>query len=99
MITIKKRVSLDFLGEEYKDSYLVFKSIAVREYADLQKKANEVDKDGTKAVGFIQEQLAGRLLEGKIDGQDVKADDLLDLPVEVIIECFNQISGQVSPKV
>jgi hypothetical protein len=97
-IVIKRRVSLEFLGEDYKDSYLVFKSIALREYDALQIAAKEVEKDETKSISFIQEQLLTRFIEGKIDNQTVTPDDLLDLPVDVILECFNQIRGNLSPK-
>lgn len=98
MIKIKKRVSLDFIGEEYKDSYLVFNSIAVKEYEGLQKSIKAIEGDDEKALPFITEQLKSRFIEGKVDGQAVTADDLEDLPGDVFIECFNQIRGQLDPK-
>lgn len=42
-IVIKKRVSLDFLGEEYKDSFLVFQSIPLPDFESISKDMPDVD--------------------------------------------------------
>lgn len=97
-IVIKKRVSLEFISEEYKDSYLIFKAIPVRDYQGLQDSIKAIEKDESKGLPFIAEQLTGRFIEGKVLGQDVSADEIEDLPGDVFIECFNQIRGQLDPK-
>jgi hypothetical protein len=42
---IRKTVKLDFLGEEYKDAYLVFKTIPIKEYANLLPAIDQMEKD------------------------------------------------------
>ena len=36
-IVIKKQVSLDFLGEDYKEAYINFKSIPALDYEQIKK--------------------------------------------------------------
>lgn len=103
MITIKKRVSLDFLGDEYKDSYLVFKGIAVKDYPELMKMTKAVGEDGAKSIDLIREQLTSRFIEGRVQGdnglEEVTADNLSDLTADVFLKCYQVISGTPDPKV
>lgn len=98
-IVIEKRVSLAFLGEKYESSHLTFKSISIKEYEGLQEKAKEIEKDQEKALPFILEQLKTRFISGEVAGQSCTADDIEDLPADVILECFKNIQGQIDPKV
>lgn len=88
MLVIKRRISLEFLGEEYKDSYISVKAISVKEYPELK--------------GTVQETIIDRFLEGKInqDGTmvDVTKDNIEELPGEVFVEAFNTIVGIENPK-
>lgn len=109
-IVVKKRVSLDFLGEEYKEGYLVFTAIPVAELDKLQKKAAEIqdkvegnDSESAKASqDFIKEQVVSRFVEGMIpqDGENVVVtkDNITDLPPDVFIEAWQQMNGKISPK-
>ena len=103
-IIIKKRVSLEFLGEDYKDGYLVFTAIPVKDLDALQKQAAtlEGDTDVTKASDFLKDQVASRFVEGKIsqDGKEVEvtAENLVDFPSDVFIEAWQQMNGKISPK-
>ncbi len=99
MIVVKKRVDLDFLGEEFKDSYLVFKAIAVKEFESLRVAIKKVGDDEEKTIPFITEQLTSRFLEGKVEGQDVKVEDLTEFSADVFLTCFAAITGQSDPKV
>lgn len=88
-IIIKKKIALGFLGDEYKDSYINLKAIPVKELESL---------DGT-----IKEEVVKRFVDGKInqDGKmiDITKENLFDLPGEVFIEGFAQISGKkLDPK-
>lgn len=100
MAVIKKRVSLDFIGEEYKDSYLVFSAIASKDFPPIQKKLKQMqtDKDDDGALSFITAQLVERFIEGEISDEALKAADIEDLPLDVLSECFQQTLGQISPK-
>lgn len=100
-IIIKKRISLDFLGEDYADSYLVFKSIPIKDYDGLQKKIKTLENDSEKSFKFIQEELTSKFVEGKIkqgsDLVDVSVENLSDFPADVYLEAFSQITGKISP--
>lgn len=87
-LVIKKRIALDFLGDEYKDSYVIVKSIGVGEYENLK--------------GTVRDQVVERFIEGKIeqDGQlvDITPENILDLTGDAFVEIFNAMTG-ILPKV
>lgn len=104
-IVIKKRVGFEFLGEEYKDAYLNFKSIPVSEYSDIESKAKQFEKDNEGSVEYMLGLLKKHFIDGKFpnekgDLEDVKADDLGGLDAESLINCFKTFTGQaIDPKV
>lgn len=103
-IVIKKRVSLEFLGEDYKDAYLTFKSIPVKEYEQIQEKAKGFEKDEAGSITFILDLLKEHFLEGEFPEsgklEAVKAEDLDDLDPVSVIECFKVFTGEhPDPKV
>jgi hypothetical protein len=100
-IVIKSQVSLAFLGEEYAESYLVFRSIPMREFAELTKQTEALK--GDKSMDFIVDQITQRFISGKVsqDGVlvDVSAEDLTQFPPDVYLESFKRLTGQADPKV
>ncbi len=97
-IVIKKQVSLEFLGEEYKDSYLTFTSMTLREYEELQPTLEKSVKD-KKSMELVKDVLTKHFLGGKFQGQDVTQEDLFDFDIETLMHCFQIFTGQGSPKV
>lgn len=99
-IVIKKKVSLDFLGEEYKDAYLTFQSIPLKDFDGLSKQIEEAEKE-KKAATFILEALKRYFVEGQFPGiEKLVADDLDGLDQETVIRSFAIFTGQeISPKV
>lgn len=99
---VTKRVSLEFLGEEYKEAYLVFNAITMREYESLKQRSAASAGDGIKSLKFIESELASRFVGGKfpVDGKliDVTKEDLPDLPGEVFIEAMGKLTGAPDPK-
>jgi hypothetical protein len=89
-LVIRKRVGLGFLGEEYKDSFMIFRSVSVEEY--------ETKFDSMTVKDVVLEHF----IEGEIqqDGAKVSLtqDNLLELPGEVFVECFEHITGKLNPK-
>lgn len=87
-LVIKKRVSLDFLGDQYKNSYLILKSIGVGEYEKLN--------------GTVRDEVIKRFLEGEIEQDEgiikITKENIKDLPGEVFVEAFAAITGQLDPK-
>lgn len=97
-IVIKKRVNLDFLGDEYKDDYLVFKSIPVGEYKKLT--ANIPKENDGSQVDFIVDILKDNFLEGSFQNEVVTKENIEEFDAETALECFKKLTGQdTDPKV
>jgi len=97
-IVIKKKVSLDFLGADYKDCYLEFKTIPMKEYEKYVEQASE-NKDEKKAVGFITSTLQDLFISGKFIDEnkeqfDVKKEELGDFDITVMVTVFKALTGQ-----
>jgi hypothetical protein len=103
-IKIKKRVSLEFLGEDYKEAYLVFQSIPVGDLESIQSTLKELESEGKSSVAGILDVLKKYFISGQFpddDGkpQDVTKNDLGDLDPESCIACFKAFTGQeLDPK-
>lgn len=107
-IVIKRRVDLDFLGEEYKDAYLTFRTIPVKDYAEFIKSLNGLEQsdkpeENAKAVTIMLECLKKYFFEGKFPEGDklqaVENNDLDDLDPETAIKCFEKLVGrETDPK-
>lgn len=92
-IVIKKRVSLEFLGEEYQDAYITFQSIPLSKYDEIIDQQTE-DKKGY--LKFIISTLKKYFLDGKFPGiEELEADDLDGLDEDSCIRCFQIITGQI----
>lgn len=97
-IVIKKRMSLDFLGEKYKDCYLEFGAIPMRDYEKYMGMA-KANKDESKAVSFIVSTLQDLFIGGQFiddNGElfDVNKDELGDFDMNVMITVFKALTGQ-----
>lgn len=101
MIKITKRVGLEFLGEDYKDSYLVFNAVTMKDLDEIQAQAAIVQEhqDPKENLDFFRSVVDPRFVEGKInqDGKlaEVSKDDLQDLPLEVYVEIFQELMGKL----
>ena len=98
-IVIKKRVSLDFLGEEYKDAYLIFRSIPIKDFEALQNEIQGIDQDNAKSISFIFNKLKEYFISGEFPDesgklQPVTSDDLDELDQVTTVRCFQALSGQ-----
>ncbi len=102
---IKKRVELAFLGDEWKDAYIVLTPLAVREFKEIQKAAPQDDTDNAaniEAMDTMMLLIKEHFLSGKgWDGEALVAiepEDLDDLPVEIISACISSLAGTTDPK-
>lgn len=97
-IVIKKTISLEFLGDEYKDGYVTFKSISVAESQGLIEKIEKAGEDNSKAIEVMLEVLGNSFIEGKfVDKdaqQDVKKEDLKDFDIGSVTKFFAILTGQ-----
>lgn len=91
MLIIKKRVSLDFLGDEYEKSYVNVRAISVSEYDEIKKSEKSV-----------KDTVLDRFVSGEIDQNgkmtELTRENLEELPGEVFVEAFNQMLGKIDPK-
>lgn len=92
-LTIKKRVFLDFLGEDYAESYIVVRALSVSDYDKLQ---NE-DKDKTVRQVVVENFVEGKIQQGD-QMVDITKENLLELPGDVFAEAFDRMVGKIDPK-
>ena len=97
-IVIKKQVSLEFLGEQYKDSYLIFRTMPLREYEELLPRIDALGDENIESVKLIKEVLENHFIEGKFEGEDVKKEDLPEFDLDTLTRCFLMFTGR-DPKV
>lgn len=101
---IKKRVSLEFLGDEYKESYLVLRGIPLSEFQEILDETEKIEDQPKKAVPFMLGVITERFIEGKFpnDAGELEAitkDDLSSFAdADVVITVFQRLSGQANPK-
>lgn len=92
-LVIKKRVSLDFLGEDYKDSFIIIRAMSMSEYDDLQGK----DKDKT-----VREVVTEHFISGQIQQNDKSVDITLDnineLSPDIFAKLWDILTGTPDPK-
>ena len=100
-IVIKKKVSLDFLGEEYKDAYLEFQSIPLKDFDEMGDRLQNAEANGEKPNAIILEILKKYFVDGKFPGMDkLVASDLDGLDATTAVQCFATFTGQdLDPKV
>lgn len=103
-IRIKKRVTLEFLGESYKDSFLVFHAMPIKDYRAFQEKIDKIGDNNQKATEVVLSTLKENFVEGSIDvdgkDQPVEAADLDSLDIETILKAFQRYTGtDIAPKV
>lgn len=103
-IVIRKRVSLDFLGEEYKEAYLIFKSIPAVDFDGVTQTLKTMEDKEQASMGFLIDLLKRYFLSGEFPDdegklQSVTADDIGQLDSASVIQCFQVFTGQdLDPK-
>lgn len=95
---IKKKISLEFLGEDYKDAYITLKTVPVRMYEDIFKNTKDATniEAAKKALGTIKERfVSGKFPDENGKLSDVSVDDLDQLmDEETLNRCYLTILGQ-----
>lgn len=104
-LLIRRTVSFDFLGDHYKDAYVAFRSIPVRDYQGiLSSLPKDNQDDGGKSITLILETLKKYFVDGKFPDesgtmQELKAEDLDDLDQDSTVRCFEGLVGKaLDPK-
>ena len=109
---IKKKISLDWLGEGWEEAYIVFSPFSYGDNVDLIKfrkiatkmtSVGESDEEIEKVSNKLLKLLTDKLVEGQgYNGkglEPITKDNFKDLPVEVFNHCLNALQGEeLSPK-
>lgn len=99
-IVIKRKISLDFLGEEYKEAYITFKAIPVKDFSELmQRMPKDGQEDNVKSMELMLEMLEKYFYEGKFpndkgDLEPLSKEDVKDLDQQASLKCFQMLVGQ-----
>lgn len=101
-LKVKTKVTLEFLGDEYKNSYINLYSVPMSEYEAMIKRIETLqDASSTEALLFVRDAVSERFVDGEIaqDGKlvPITAENLPDLPGEVFTEALGRITGRSSP--
>ena len=102
-IIIKKRVSLEFLGEDYKEAYLIFKSIPLKDFDKYAELANT--KDNKAASKLVIDTLISQFVSGKFPDEngelfDVTKEQIKEFDIQTATTAFKSLTGQEpDPKV
>lgn len=94
---IKKRLPLDFLGAEWAECFIDFRPFSIREVTTI----SDLKADDPNATRKILDLLKTRFEGGKgYNGQlvDLEADDIEDLPVEVLSRAVSFLIALPDPK-
>lgn len=104
---IKKKISLDFLGEEYKEAYLILRSIPLKDFDEIIDAVGEAEKKDSKAsLNLMFDYITKYFHSGKFPDdsgqlQAVTTEDLTEfIDNETAVKCFELLTGQnIDPKV
>lgn len=104
---VRKRLSLDFFGDDWKDCYINFTPVTYREANELTAlKDIDAKKLSDKEREKLAEQTLNMLKDHFVDGKgytgeaelvDLTADDIVDLPVEIISKAIVVLRGNIDP--
>lgn len=98
---IVKKFLLDFLGGEWKDSYINFGALTVMDVKEsfpaLSKLDEKSQDDVTRGVDSITTILKKKFIDGKGIGEkgeviDLKPEDFEELPIEVLSKALSFLS-------
>ena len=94
---IKRRVSFEFLGEEYAKGYGIFKPIPLSEYPEISKTV-DAEQDGVKKGQLMLERVKKQFVKGEFPDEDgnlqaIEAKDLDDLDGDSLTRLYNNLMG------
>lgn len=96
MLAIKKRVNLDFLGEEFKDAYIIFNAIPLKDYEEIISSTPNEDIEAVKHVRRVLDKyfVSGKVPNDKSELSDMKKEEIGELDSDATITCFQILTGQ-----
>lgn len=98
-LVIKKRVSLEFLGDEYKDGEIVFKSIPAKDLPEIISKSEAAGEDSKLLIPVFIDVLQSYFIDGGVGDDKIAKEDIGELDADSVIHCFQILTGQaIDPK-
>lgn len=96
-LVIKKRISLEFLGDEYKGAYLTFRKIPAVDYEQIDQRQSELK--GVESLKYLVELLSTYFVEGKFPDESGKLAEVTKKDFDVLdgdtaVQLFNDLTGQ-----
>lgn len=100
-VTIEKRISLEFLGDKYKDAYLIFTAIPISEYDEILGQKSEDTR--LASVKRILKIISAHFISGEfpVNGklESITERDLSDFDEGTLAHIFEVLTGQyIDPK-
>lgn len=99
-LVIRKKVTCEFLGDEYQNAYLIFKAIPISDLADVQSSLpkGETDAEKLQVIPKMLEILKKYFLNGEFPNETgelepVSKDDLNNANTELALHCFQSLTG------
>lgn len=98
-------MSLEFLGSEWKDAYINFIPVTIKDLEEQFPALAKMDRADAKSLdkGFetVMSLLSQKFIDGKgVDSEgnliDIGKEDLKDFPAEVISRAFSFLSQDIS---
>lgn len=90
MVKIVRRVSLANLGDNFKDSFIDLNEMSIRQSIGVQ-------KDPSTVLDYISKEfVGGQIWDGEKNVELTSADDVLELPMSVLMSITNFFLTQVS---
>ncbi|QNK82600.1 hypothetical protein [Nakamurella sp. PAMC28650] len=97
---VRKHVSLDFLGEDWKEAFIDYNAFDSNDLLQISEISTD-ESDKTSSFRRMLELLKANFLDGKgvgVDGLvDLTQDDLSQLPIEIVNRSIEALNGSVSP--
>ena len=102
---VVKRLSLGFFGEDWKDAYIDFQALTVKDIKEKFPEFTKVDEKDEKAalrgIDTVLKLLQEKFISGKgisEEGRlvDLKSEDLENLPAEIISRALSFLSQGVA---
>jgi len=90
---LEKRISLEYLGEQWKECYLAFNSMSYRDVKEIIKlRSSKDESEMTLAVFDILKQnfKSGKSFDGK-SVVDLEVTDLEEMPIDILAKVINQL--------
>lgn len=101
-----RRLTLEFLGEDWGGCYIDFNALTFRESKELMSLGSSSDNKDIQVVMDASDKVLGLLLSKFVGGKivtdegvvDMKKSELEDFPVEVLVSAVSLLTGKLEKK-